>query len=75
LCIGRKVDPDLVTSRAEIGRLYRQILSGREPADLRLLTGWRREAVTNTLLELIAGRACVEVTWREGAMEARGCEQ
>jgi ribonuclease D len=73
LCVGRKVDPDLVSSRAEIGRLYRQILGGKEPADLRLLTGWRREAVTNTLLELIAGRACVELQWREGALEARGC--
>jgi ribonuclease D len=75
LCIGRKIDPDLVSSRAEIGRLYRQILAKREPGDLRLLTGWRREAVAETLLELVRGRACVELMWREGALEARGCAQ
>ena len=75
LCIGRKVDPELVSSRAEIGRLHRQVLSGGEPSGMRLLTGWRREAMGNTLLQLIAGKVCVELQWREGALEARGCEQ
>ena len=29
LCIGRKIDPDLVASRHDIGRLYRQIVAQR----------------------------------------------
>src|SRR4051812_3730955 len=33
ICIGQKIDPDLVSSRQEIGRLYRQLLAGREPSD------------------------------------------
>jgi ribonuclease D len=73
VCIGRKIDPDLVSSRQEIGRLYRQLLAGREPSDLRLLSGWRREAVSNTLLDLIEGNACVELSWRDGALNARRC--
>jgi len=71
LCIGRKIDPDLVASRQEIGRLYRQILAGEKPQDLRMLTGWRRQAVTNTLLEMIKGTTKIELAWREGALEAR----
>lgn len=70
LCIGRKIDPDLVAGRQEIGRLYRQILAGEEPQDLKMLNGWRKEAVTNTLLNLIKGNAKVELTWQEGALEA-----
>lgn len=70
LCIGRKIDPDLVASRQDIGRLYRQILAGEEPQDLRLLTGWRREAATETLLQMIRGKASIELNWREGALVA-----
>lgn len=70
LCIGRKIDPDLVCSRQEIGRLYRQLNSGERPSGLRMLSGWRREAVTETLLELIDGKVGVELGWREGALVA-----
>jgi ribonuclease D len=73
VCIGQKIDPDLVTSRQEIGRLYRQVLAGRQPDGLRFLGGWRRAAVAETLLELIAGNACVELTWRNGALDAKRC--
>ena len=56
ICIGQKIDPDLVTagrrSGGFTGRSRRQ-----EPAGLRLLTGWRRQAATGTLLEMVAGRA------------------
>ncbi len=75
LCIGRKIDPDLVCSRQEIGRLYRQLLAGETPAGLRLLSGWRHEAVASTLLELIDGKAGVNLEWREGALEAGRAER
>ena len=70
LCIGRKIDPDLVCSRQEIGRLYRQLNAGVTPEGLRMLGGWRREAVTGTLLEMIEGKVGVELEWREGALVA-----
>lgn len=70
VCVGRKIDPDLVTSRQEVGRLYRQIATGREPAGLRMLSGWRREAVADQLLDMVAGRAKLELTWRDGGLVA-----
>jgi ribonuclease D len=75
LCIGRKIDPDLVCSRQEIGRLYRQLLAGESPAGLRLLSGWRHEAVASTLLELIDGKVEVNLEWAEGALVARRAER
>src|SRR3954468_16815643 len=70
ICIGQKIDPDLVTSRAEIGRLHRQLSAGERPAGLRMLSGWRHEAVAATLLEMVEGKARVNLEWREGALEA-----
>ena len=71
LCIGQKIDPDLVTSRSEIGRLHRQVLSGETPGGLRVLSGWRYEAVTKTLLAMIEGTVRVDLEWREGGLVAR----
>jgi ribonuclease D len=71
LCIGQKIDPDLVCSRQEIGRLYRQLQAGENPSGLRLLTGWRHQAVAATLLELMEGKVGVSLGWREGALEAK----
>lgn len=71
LCIGRSIDPDLFSSRQEIGRFQRQINAGQEPRDLRILTGWRYEAVTRTLLEVIAGTASIELKWNPTGLTAR----
>jgi ribonuclease D len=71
LCIGQKLDPDLVCSRQEIGRLYRQLQAGETPSGLRMLTGWRYKAVTSTLLELMEGKVGVNLGWRDGGLEAR----
>ena len=70
LCIGQKIDPDLVCSRQEIGRLYRQLQAGETPNGLRLLTGWRHKAVASTLLDLMEGKVGVNLGWRDGALEA-----
>jgi ribonuclease D len=70
LCIGQKIDPDLVTSRQEIGRLYRQLLANKEPQGLRVLTGWRREAVMQTVLDMMKGNARIDLSWKDGALEA-----
>jgi ribonuclease D len=74
LCIGQKIDPELVTSRAEIGRLHRMIASGEQPSGLRLLTGWRHKAVTQTLLDLVDGKARITLNWHEGALTAHRAE-
>src|SRR5262249_4617386 len=66
LCAGRSIDPNLVASRQDIGELYRAISTGGQaPDDLRLTKGWRKEAVGQTVLDLLAGKAKFDVGWDE----------
>jgi len=71
ICIGKSVDPDLVTSRAEVARWYRSLADGSNGEDFRLMTDWRREAVGELLLKMIRSGAKVEVEWVEGRLKAR----
>jgi ribonuclease D len=68
LCFGRGIDPNLVASRAEVGQLYRHLTAGAEADDVRLLSGWRREAVGEALLSLVRGGEGVSMGWREGSL-------
>jgi ribonuclease D len=65
LCAGRSIDPALITSRHEVGELYRTLSSGAEPGDIRLLSGWRKEAVGQSILDLVAGKLKLELDWSE----------
>jgi ribonuclease D len=65
LCAGRSIDPALVTSRQEIGELYRVLSSEGKPGETGLLTGWRREAVGQALLDLVAGKARLGISWSD----------
>ncbi len=65
LCAGRKIDPNLVSSRQEIGELYRTVSSSNDPADARLLQGWRHDAIGQTVLDLLAGNTCLELNWSD----------
>jgi ribonuclease D len=63
LAIGRQIDPNLLTSRQEIGELYRRLEAG-EPADtMRVMSGWRRDAIGQRLLDLYRGNATVVARW------------
>jgi ribonuclease D len=56
LCAAQGIDPALVTSRQEIGELHRALAAGNHsPTHLRVLRGWRREAVGQRLLDLMNG--------------------
>ncbi len=56
LCHSQSIDPAVVTSRQAIGELHRALVNGESFDDLRLMTGWRREAVGDRLVAM----------WREG---------
>ena len=61
---GRSIDPGLVTSRQEVGEVYRALSTGKpEPSDARLLNGWRRAAVGQTVLDVMAGKTKVDLRW------------
>jgi ribonuclease D len=63
ICAGQQIDPNLVTSRQEIGELYRLLSAAKDPGKLRVLRGWRREAVGQKLLDIHAGRADFSANW------------
>jgi ribonuclease D len=63
ICAGQQIDPNLVTSRQEIGELYRLLSGGKDPAKLRILRGWRREAAGQKLLDIHAGKADFSAKW------------
>ena len=67
ICIGKSIDPSLVTSRQEIGDLLRQIDKRKEP-DSPLLQGWRREALGQPLLELLTRGGKVALDWNGQAL-------
>jgi ribonuclease D len=50
ICLNQSIDPAAVTSRGEIGELHRHLANGSEASDLRVMRGWRREAVGGPLL-------------------------
>lgn len=68
LCFGRGIDPNLIANRSEIGQLHHHLTTGDDPAAIRLLTGWRREAIGNPLLELVQKNSTLEMQWCEGSL-------
>jgi len=51
-CVERSISPALVASRKEVARVYRETARGKQtgqPAQHRLLRGWRKELLGNLL--------------------------
>lgn len=67
ICIGRSIDPSLVTSRQEIGDFLRQLDKRKDP-DSPLMKGWRRAALGEPLLNLLNGGGKVSLDWNGGAL-------
>ena len=70
LCLARSIDPNLVVSRQDIGELDRLLHDGADVSEHRLMSGWRREAVGERLLELVRRNATIAVTWRDGRLNS-----
>jgi len=68
LCAGRSIDANLVTSRQEIGELYRHLLGETDPSGLRVMKGWRSEAAGKPLIELYAGKRKLISEWKDGRL-------
>jgi ribonuclease D len=71
LSLGRGIDPNLVANRSEIGQLNRY-LAARDAAEpeVRLLTGWRLEAIGKPLLEMVREGKGMQMSWREGELRS-----
>jgi len=72
LCIGRSIDPNLVTNRQEVGELARPLLAGETLPDSPLLKGWRKELVADPLVELLSSTDFkLELAWDAGRLVAQ----
>lgn len=73
ICIGKQIDPMLVTSRQEIADLLRRRSGGERIDDLRLLKGWRRTVLGEPLLKLLGGELHCRLSWRDDALAISDC--
>ena len=75
LCFGRGIDPNLVANRSEIGQLHRHLTTGEDAPDVRLLSGWRREAIGDPLLAIVQGHAKVTMRWHNGSLSVSSSQR
>jgi ribonuclease D len=71
LSLGRGIDPNLVSSRQEISQLYRYLAGNGPEPEIRLLKGWRMEAIGKPLLAMVQNGHIAQITWHEGQMRVR----
>ena len=69
ICAGKAIDASLVSSRQEIGELLRKLAAGKDLARLRLMTGWRRDAVGDLLMRHAKGEVGVHIHWKDGTIK------
>jgi len=68
ICAGSSVDSAAVTSRQEMSDFYRAVTGKEDVSSLRLMNGWRREALGEPLIELVNGSSGVTLRWTEGSL-------
>jgi ribonuclease D len=68
-CCGQGLDPQLVTSKQEIIDFDRDLRTGPSIEAQRLMTGWRREALGEKLVELIRNDARTTLSWNSDGLQ------
>jgi len=68
LCIGQALDPNLVTSRQEVADLHKHLTTQDTEPDTRILKGWRREAIGESLVNLVRSGGAVSFKWEANAL-------
>lgn len=66
-CHAHGIDPQLVTSRQEIGRLAYALAAGKPvPHDVSLLTGWRKDFIGDLLHAMLGPGGELRIRWQNG---------
>ncbi len=68
ICAGNLVDPAIVTSRQEMADFYHAIVTKKDLSELKLMNGWRREALGEPLKKLVNESGNLALTWSEGSL-------
>ena len=71
LCTGSSIDPAVVLSRQDCGDLYRALAGKQDPDGLRVMKGWRRQALGERLVRLYRGGETMSVAWSDGSLRAQ----
>lgn len=71
ICAGRSIDSAVVTSRQEMSDFYWAVVANNDVSELRLMKGWRREALGEPLLKLVNGNAVVSLRWVDGSLQTQ----
>lgn len=69
-CAGQGIDPAVVLSRQDISDLSRRLETSGKVEKLRLMRGWRAEALGEPLLRLYRGESSATVKWNNGELQA-----
>lgn len=72
ICAGNQVDSAVVTTRQEMSDFYRAVAAGADVSHLRVMKGWRREALGEPLLKLVNERTEMTLRWAEGSLKLTG---
>jgi ribonuclease D len=62
ICLSQSIDPAVVTSRNEIGELHRHLMAGTDPGELRVMTGWRKQALGDRLVSVYRGESTATIS-------------
>ena len=62
----KQIDPGLVGSRADFAELFYRLRDGAAFEDLKVMTGWRRQAIGDDLVALYRGQKTFAFKWADG---------
>jgi ribonuclease D len=68
ICAGKQLDSALVVSRQEMADFYQALMSKGDLTALRLMKGWRREALGEPLVKLVNDSARLQLRWSDGTL-------
>jgi ribonuclease D len=72
ICAGNGIDSAIVTSRQEMADFYRAVSTGGDVSHLRVMNGWRREALGEPLIKLVQEQTEMTLRWAEGSLKLAG---
>jgi ribonuclease D len=72
ICLSQGLDPASVASRQEVADLDRAFAAGESLDALKVMTGWRRDALGNRLVELLQGQREIGLKWQGQRLTDRG---